>query len=104
MSRCRSNSDRQTYGSIRTRQSRKQRETNQSAVRAMPLAARASPSDGQVASAPTINFDEERHHRMIEEAVYFISEHRGISEGFELDDWLSAEAEVKQKLESLQSH
>ena len=41
---------------------------------------------------------------MIEEAVYFISEHRGISEGFELDDWLSAEAEVKQKLESLQSH
>ena len=84
--------------------SRKHRETNQSVARAMSWTAQPGPSDGQVASAPTINFDEERHHRMIEEAVYFISEHRGISEGFELDDWLSAEAEVKQKLESLQSH
>ena len=87
-----------------TRTSRNQRESNQSEARAMPLTAQPGPRDGQAASPPTINFDEERHHRMIEEAAYFIAELRGFCEGFELDDWLAAEAEVNQKIESLQSH
>jgi hypothetical protein len=87
-----------------TRKSQRQHETNQSEARTMPLTAQPGPSDGQAASPPTINFDEERHHLTIEEAAYFIAEHRGFCEGFELDDWLAAEAEVNQKLESLQSH
>ncbi|MEK6210464.1 MAG: DUF2934 domain-containing protein [Pseudomonadota bacterium] len=87
-----------------TRTSRKQRETNYSVARAMPLTAQPGPSDSQASSPPTFNFDKERHHRMIEEAAYYIAEHRGFCEGFELDDWLAAEAEVNQKLESLQSH
>jgi len=86
------------------RTSQRQRETNQSEARAMPLTAQPGPSDGQAAGPPTINFDEEQRHRMIEEAAYFFAEHRGFCEGFELDDWLAAEAEVNQKLESLQSH
>lgn len=86
------------------RTSRNRHETNQSEARAMPLTAQPTPRDGQAASSPIINFDEETHHRMIEEAAYFIAEHRGFCEGFELDDWLAAEAEVNQKLEFLQSH
>lgn len=87
-----------------TRTSRKQRETNQSEARAMPRTALPDPSDGQAAGPPPISFDEERRHRMIEEAAYFIAEHRGFCEGFELDDWLAAEAEVNQKIESHQPH
>jgi hypothetical protein len=87
-----------------TRTSRKQRESNQAEARAMPRTAQPDPSDGRAAGPPTITHDEGTHHRMIEEAAYFIAEHRGFCEGFELDDWLAAEAEVKQMLESLQSH
>ena len=86
------------------RTSRNRHETNQSEAPTMPLTAQPAPRHGQAASSPTINLDEETHHRMIEEAAYFIAEHRRFAEGFELDDWLAAEAEVDQKLASFQSH
>jgi hypothetical protein len=34
---------------------------------------------------------------MIEEAAYFIAEKRGFHPGYELEDWLKAEAQILQK-------
>jgi len=41
--------------------------------------------------------DEERR-RLIAEAAYFIAQRRDFDGGFELEDWLAAEAEVDAKL------
>jgi hypothetical protein len=83
---------------------RNRQETNQSEARATPRTTQPIPRDGQTVGVPTINFDEEQRHRMIEEAAYFIAEHRGFRQGFQLDDWLAAEAEINQKPGSFQSH
>jgi hypothetical protein len=40
----------------------------------------------------------ERRHAMICDVAYFLSERRGFSPGHELDDWLTAEAEVDRAL------
>ena len=42
--------------------------------------------------------DPEVRHRMISEAAYRLYAQRGYVEGFELEDWLRAEAEVTQQL------
>lgn len=39
---------------------------------------------------------EVRH--MIEEAAYYLAEKRGFHPGYEMQDWLQAEKQVKQKL------
>ncbi|HZP92826.1 MAG TPA: DUF2934 domain-containing protein [Burkholderiales bacterium] len=39
----------------------------------------------------------ERHHR-VAEAAYFRAEHRGFLPGYELQDWLDAEAELDMPL------
>ena len=39
----------------------------------------------------------EQHYRQIAEAAYFIAERRGFEAGHELDDWLLAETEVRQR-------
>jgi hypothetical protein len=52
--------------------------------------------------APDLPFEEGAHdilsadlrHRMISEAAYYLYTERGFREGFELDDWLEAEARV----------
>jgi len=40
----------------------------------------------------------ERRHAMICDVAYFLSERRGFCPGHELDDWLTAEAEVDRAL------
>jgi hypothetical protein len=40
---------------------------------------------------------EERHH-LISEAAYYRAEHRSFSPGYELEDWLNAEAEIERML------
>jgi Protein of unknown function (DUF2934) len=40
------------------------------------------------------------HHRAIAEAAYFRAERRGFVPGHELDDWLAAETEIKERLMS----
>jgi Protein of unknown function (DUF2934) len=42
-------------------------------------------------------------HRMIAEAAYFISEKRGFVGGHSLDDWLTAEQQVRQVISSVVS-
>jgi hypothetical protein len=44
--------------------------------------------------------DAETRHRMISEAAYRLYVRRGYVEGFELEDWLQAEAEVDRQLGS----
>lgn len=52
-----------------------------------------------VAPAQSPSFDAdlttEDRRRMIAEAAYYIAERRGFNGGFEVDDWLQAEAEVE---------
>ena len=45
-------------------------------------------------------FDPQVRHRMISEAAYRLYARRGYVEGFELEDWLQAEAEVDRQLDS----
>jgi hypothetical protein len=39
--------------------------------------------------------DPKQHHREVAEAAYFRAEHRGFLPGYELEDWLDAEAALK---------
>jgi len=58
--------------------------------------------EADVDSAPDQPFEEgsrdaigaELRHRMISEAAYYRYAQRGYSEGYEVDDWLAAEAEI----------
>ncbi|MFM9883323.1 MAG: DUF2934 domain-containing protein [Burkholderiales bacterium] len=52
----------------------------------------ADPSADRIVTTPA-----ERQH-MIERAAYFRSQQRGFVPGFEMEDWLAAEAEVDQML------
>ncbi len=38
--------------------------------------------------------DADLRHRMISEAAYYLYRQRGCAEGYELDDWLQAEAQI----------
>jgi len=55
-------------------------------------------SDSPAASQGDI--DAETRHRMISEAAYRLYARRGYVEGFELEDWLQAEAEIDRQLGS----
>jgi hypothetical protein len=54
----------------------------------------ASPYYAIAAAAP--NFRD--RHRAIAEAAYFRAERRGFAAGHELDDWLAAETEIRERL------
>lgn len=59
-----------------------------------PAAKKAAPKKKAVQVSP-----EHRYH-MIATAAYFLAEHRGFAGGYEMQDWISAEAEVDAKLKS----
>lgn len=40
----------------------------------------------------------EERYKMIASAAYFLSEHRGFARGYEMQDWITAEAEIDAKL------
>ena len=50
------------------------------------------------AVAPSQSIEPEQRQAMICDAAYFLSERRGFCPGHELDDWLTAEAEVDRAL------
>jgi len=52
----------------------------------------APPSDPQSPVLPPGEAERRRH--MIAEAAYFRAERRGFEAGYELEDWLAAEAQV----------
>jgi hypothetical protein len=55
-------------------------------------------SESPAAMASQSGIDAETRHRMISEAAYRLYVQRGYLEGFELEDWLQAEAEVDDQL------
>ena len=57
-----------------------------------------APEQPQSSKASQGGIDEETRHRMISEAAYRLYAQRGYVEGFELEDWLQAEAEVDRQL------
>jgi len=44
---------------------------------------------------PGMVFDPDLRHRMISEAAYYMYTQRGYADGYDLDDWLEAEAQVE---------
>ena len=63
------------------------------------LQATAPPDLPTAASnACTVAVGAEQRHALIERAAYLLAESRSFSPGAELDDWLSAEAEVDRQL------
>ncbi|MBU0498573.1 MAG: DUF2934 domain-containing protein [Gammaproteobacteria bacterium] len=55
-----------------------------------------SPAAGKDTLSPAVpeNFD-----AMVAEAAYYLAEQRGFTPGSEVDDWLCAEAQVRDSLE-----
>ena len=49
-----------------------------------------------VEGGPGALFDPDLRHRMVSEAAYYLYAQRGYTDGFDLDDWLVAEAQVDQ--------
>ena len=62
-----------------------------------PSATTPAPHQGAPGGGRTRLSPEERR-RLIAETAYFIAERRGFAAGWELDDWLQAEAEVNRRL------
>jgi Protein of unknown function (DUF2934) len=58
-------------------------------------AAAAPPDAGVAAVAPRPALDPELRARMVETAAYFRAERRGFTPGYEVEDWLAAEAEIE---------
>jgi hypothetical protein len=57
-----------------------------------------TPTESVAACATEAEVTAEERHQLIAEAAYFRAECRNFSPGYELEDWLSAEAEVEMKL------
>jgi DUF2934 family protein len=82
--------------------------SGKTAVSHRPTGARSYRSPGAIEiierdeSAPETPFEEGAHdaldpdlrHRMISEAAYHLYAQRGYTDGYDLDDWLQAEAQV----------
>lgn len=51
-----------------------------------------SENDSDIQSEESIMKETKR--KMIEEAAYFLAEKRGFKHGYELEDWLQAEAQI----------
>ncbi|MNC88796.1 hypothetical protein D3C83_46550 [compost metagenome] len=47
------------------------------------------------------HLSEDERRRMVAEAAYYRAEQRGFSAGGEVDDWLTAEREISQRLQSI---
>jgi hypothetical protein len=57
-----------------------------------------SKSSASEAQTQTFTISSQQRQQMINEAAYYLAEHRGFSGGNPVDDWLAAEAEVDKQL------
>ena len=53
-----------------------------------------SPNENQSGIPEEVNAMQEQTRLMIEEAACYLAEKRGFSQGYELEDWLQAEAQI----------
>ncbi len=75
-----------------------------SQVRSRRLATEVLQSAAAASVAPSIDaslldqVDSDLRHRMISEAAFHLYEKRGFADGYDVDDWLQAEAAVERQL------
>jgi len=55
-----------------------------------------SMSDVPVEQSAHGTLDPDLRHRMISEAAYYLYTQRGYGDGYDMDDWLQAEAQIEQ--------
>jgi hypothetical protein len=84
---------------MRTKTARAQREPRR--IDAQP--ADLQPVSAQPANTSSMMPNDAEVWQMISEAAYYRAEKRGFAPGFQADDWTQAEAEVKERLQALQS-
>jgi hypothetical protein len=65
-----------------------------------PAAAIVSAVTDALPDDPVLAMPADLRNRMIAEAAYYLAERRGFAPGYELEDWLAAEAEIECALES----
>ena len=63
-------------------------------IRTVPESEGEPESERVFSEGAQVEMDEDLRHRMISEAAYNLYAQRGYVDGFELDDWFQAEAEV----------
>ena len=56
--------------------------------------------DGDARRSGRTQIDPARRHRLVAQAAYFRAERRDFAPGREMQDWLEAEAEIKQLVDS----
>jgi hypothetical protein len=58
----------------------------------------ATMNENEITQSLTGGVTLEERHRLISEAAFYRAEQRGFIEGFELEDWLAAEAEIDARI------
>ena len=58
------------------------------------------PADGKARGSTGAKLSPEEVYRLIQESAYFKAKERGFAPGHEVQDWIEAEAEVRQRLDS----
>lgn len=81
-----------------------QREGKSTKPAIAPSGSQVRGTGNSAANPATPQVTDEQRRQMIAVVAYYRAERRGFCEGGELDDWLAAEAEINQKLDSVQSH
>jgi hypothetical protein len=71
-------------------------------AKSVPASAVVAAAAGALRTDETTEFTPEERRRMIAEAAYYLAERRGFEPGYEVEDWLAAEAEVDRNLETAQ--
>ncbi|MFA6016023.1 MAG: DUF2934 domain-containing protein [Gallionellaceae bacterium] len=68
------------------------------ATKAEVAAPAKAPAAKKAAAKKEISISPEHRYHMIATAAYYRAEHRGFAGGYEMQDWISAEAEIDAKL------
>lgn len=58
----------------------------------------ATGQDIDTPASPLSDLHPDEYQALVAEAAYFLAERRGFAPGCELDDWLAAEADIRQRL------
>jgi hypothetical protein len=68
-------------------------------TKAAPDTPQLRPADGQASGNTQAKLSPEDVYKLIQESAYFKAKARGFAPGHEVQDWIEAEQEVRQRLE-----
>lgn len=81
-----------------------QREDRSAKPAIAPSGSQVRDTGNDAADTATAQVTDEQRRQMIAVVAYYHAERRGFCEGGELEDWLAAESEINQKLDSAELH